>query len=124
MRIDRSEHNNKIDDEIIAEIRRAQFVVADFSCGADGARGGVYFEAGFAAGLGKPVVYSVRKADLGKLHFDTRQINHIDWNDSTDLLTRLTNRIEATIGRRIWGAPPRSPFRAREKLCVSAVITA
>ena len=29
LRIDRKEHNNKIDDEIIAEIRRSRFLIAD-----------------------------------------------------------------------------------------------
>src|SRR5713226_6100899 len=39
------QHNNRIDDEIIAMIRRSRFVVADFTHGdKDGARGGVYFE--------------------------------------------------------------------------------
>ena len=42
LRIDRKEHINKIDDEIIEEIRRSRFVVADFTQGPDGARGGVY----------------------------------------------------------------------------------
>jgi len=37
VRIDQQEHNNKIDDEIIAEIRRSRFVVADFTQGDDGA---------------------------------------------------------------------------------------
>ena len=46
MRIDRHEHVNKIDDEIIAEIRRARFVVADFTHGDTGGRGSVYYEAG------------------------------------------------------------------------------
>lgn len=66
LRIDRKEHGNKIDDEIIAEIRRSRFVVADFTCetvGMNGsaralARGGVYYEAGFAQGLGIPVIWS------------------------------------------------------------------
>ena len=31
VRIDRKDHNNKIDDEIIAEIRRSRFLVADFT---------------------------------------------------------------------------------------------
>lgn len=41
LRIDRKEHVNKIDDEIIAEIRRSRFLVADFTQGESGARGGV-----------------------------------------------------------------------------------
>ena len=57
VRIDEKEHTNKIDDEIIAEIRRSRFVVADFTQGKDGARGGVYYEAGFAHGLGIEVIF-------------------------------------------------------------------
>jgi hypothetical protein len=45
-RIDQHEHVNRIDDEIVAMIRRSRFVVADFT----GQRGGVYFEAGYALG--------------------------------------------------------------------------
>src|SRR5690606_9953583 len=44
LRIDQKDHNNKIDDEIIAEIRRSRFVIADFTQGDSGARGGVYYE--------------------------------------------------------------------------------
>ncbi len=36
LRIDRKEHLNKIDDEIIAEIRRSRFLVADFTQGEAG----------------------------------------------------------------------------------------
>ncbi len=51
-RIDWKEHVSKIDDEIIAEIRRSHFSLADFTHGKKGARGGVYYEAGFVCGLG------------------------------------------------------------------------
>jgi nucleoside 2-deoxyribosyltransferase len=98
MRIDRKEHLNKIDDEIIAEIRRSRFVVADFTCEPDKARGGVYFEAGFARGQGIPVVWTCRKDSLESVHFDTRQFNHIVWESVEDLYTQLKNRIEAVIG--------------------------
>jgi hypothetical protein len=40
VRIDKMEHNNKIGDEIIAEIRRSRFLVADFTCQAGKVRGG------------------------------------------------------------------------------------
>lgn len=39
VRIDRKPDVNKIDDDIIAEIRRSRFLVADFTHGKDGARG-------------------------------------------------------------------------------------
>lgn len=45
IRIDNKEHSNKIDDEIIAEIRRSRFMVADFTCEKNRVRGGVYYEA-------------------------------------------------------------------------------
>jgi len=56
LRIDQKEHNNKIDDEIIPEIKRSKFIVADFTSEPDKPRGGVYFEAGYAMGMGIPVV--------------------------------------------------------------------
>ena len=98
VRIDRKEHVNKIDDEIVAEIRRARFVVADFTHGDTGARGGVYYEAGFAHGLGIPVIFSCRKDRLEEAHFDTRQYNHIVWETPEELRDRLAKRIAAVLG--------------------------
>jgi hypothetical protein len=98
VRIDGKEHNNKIDDEIIAEIRRSRFVVADFTHGAGGPRGGVYYEAGFAHGLGKHVIFCCKDDNLSQVHFDTRQYNHIVWSTSEDLRRRLAIRISATLG--------------------------
>lgn len=93
LRIDNKEHNNKICDEIIAEIRRSQCVIADFT----GHRGGVYFEAGFAMGLGIPVIWLVEEKEIGNIHFDTRQYSHIAYKDENDLYARLKARILATI---------------------------
>ena len=52
LRVDRSQHNDNINDKIMAGIRQAQFMVADFTR----QRQNVYFEAGLALGLGRPVV--------------------------------------------------------------------
>ena len=99
-RIDRKEHLNKIDDEIIAGLRRARFVVADFTHGDDGARGGVYYEAGFAHGRNIPVIFTCRKDVFEKVHFDTRQYNHIVWEGEklNEFRSKLTQRICAVIG--------------------------
>jgi hypothetical protein len=117
-RIDNVEHNNKVDDEIVAEIRKSRFVVADFTAGycqqcatcekrgttehpchdMYRARGGVYFEAGLAMGLGIPVIWTAQENQEKQIHFDTRQYNHIFYKDAEDLKERLKNRIEATIG--------------------------
>jgi hypothetical protein len=98
VRIDKKEHNNKIDDEILAEIRRSRFLVADFTCEPKNVRGGVYYEAGFAQGLGIPVIWTCKDTSLADLHFDTRQYSHIVWKTPADLLVQLRNRIGATIG--------------------------
>ena len=98
VRIDRKEHVNKICDEIVAEIRRARFVVADFTHGDSGASGGVYYEAGFAHGLNIPVICTCRTDVFKDLHFDTRQFNHIEWNDPEELQRKLLERITAVIG--------------------------
>ena len=94
VRVDSVEHVGKIDDEIIAQIRRSRFIVADFT----GQRGGVYFEAGFALGLNLPVFWTCRQDEIELLHFDIRQFNCIDWTAPADLATRLQRRIEAVIG--------------------------
>lgn len=98
VRIDKKEHINKIDDEIIGEIRRSKFLISDFTSAPGCPRGGVYFEAGFAFGLNKPVIWTCRKDLIGEVHFDTRQYNHIVWSTPDELRTALSNRIGAVIG--------------------------
>ena len=100
IKINRSEHNNKIDDQIVSEIRRSRFVVADFTHGDSGPRGGVYYEAGFAHGLNIPVIFTCRRDAINEVHFDTRQYNHILWDPDKlmDFREALMNRISATIG--------------------------
>ena len=95
VRVDKIEHVNHIDDEIIARIRGSKFLVSDFT----GQRNGVYFEAGFMLGLGRPVIWLCEKEDLKNVHFDTRQYNTIDYKDAEDLCIRLQFRIEAILGK-------------------------
>ena len=98
LRIDRRDFIGKIDDEIIAQIRRSGFLVADFTQGDDGVRGGVYYEAGFAHGLGLPVIFTCHRGSIGKLHFDTRQFNHIVWESPSELQRQLIHRIGSVLG--------------------------
>jgi len=93
MRIDELQHNDKIDDKIVAELRRSGLLIADFT----GHRGGVYFEAGYGLGRGIPVIWSCRLDDVEKAHFDTRQFNHLTWTTPDDLREKLANRIRATL---------------------------
>jgi hypothetical protein len=113
LRIDNKEHANKIDDEIIAEIRRSRFVVADFTCEKGKVRGGVYYEAGFAAGLSIRVIWTCRKGSIDDLHFDTRQYNHIVWDAPEDLRVKLEARIGAVMGDGPLSKPPNDKYRGR-----------
>ncbi len=76
--------------------KRSRFLVADFTS----QRGGIYFEAGYALGLGLRVIWLVRSDKLKNVHFDTRQYNFIQWDNGewAALQRALKNRIEVTIG--------------------------
>jgi hypothetical protein len=96
LRIDKSEHTNRIDDEIIGQIKRSRFMVADFT----GQRHGVYFEAGMMLGIGRNVIWMCRKEELtaSGLHFDVRQFNFIDYESVGEAKERLYRRILAIEG--------------------------
>ena len=95
-RVDKQEHNKKICDEIIAGIKSSSCVISD----ATGINAGVYYEAGFAKGIGLEVIWTCREDCVKNLHFDTRQYNHIVWKDNDDLKTQLIARIRATLSKR------------------------
>lgn len=95
LRVDMQEFNDKICDYIISQIRKSRFVVADVT----GHRPAVYFEAGYAMGLGLPVIYTCKFGEESRCSFDTRQYNHIVWSSPAELRERLVNRIGATIIR-------------------------
>lgn len=105
LRIDKFEHVNRIDDEIIGQIKRSRFMVADFT----GQRAGVYFEAGLMLGLTRNVIWMCDRKELHDVHFDTRQYNFIDYESTADAKARLFYRILAIEGegpRRLVGLKP------------------
>ena len=91
--IEKEEHNEKICDLVIAEIRSSKFLIADVT----EQKQNVYYEAGFAYGLNKDVIWMCRQDEINNLHFDTRQYNHILWENAENLRIKLINRIKATI---------------------------
>ncbi|WP_276979336.1 hypothetical protein [Flavobacterium filum] len=93
IKIDMKDFNDEIVDEIISEIRKSKFIVADFT----GNRGGVYYEAGFAKGLGLEVIFCCKKDDFKNMHFDVNHKNYIVWETGEDLYNKLRKRISATI---------------------------
>lgn len=95
-RVDMEPHIDRIDAKIVAEIKNSIFVVAEVT----EHKHGVYFEAGYALGRDLPVIWCVRKDDLAKVHFDTRQYNHIVWESTEELKEKLYYTICAVIGKK------------------------
>ena len=92
-RADTDEHNDPIMDRVLADVRRAPFVIAELTEN----NAGVYYEAGFARGLETPVIYCVPGGC--RPHFDVSGINQVRWTDQQELRVRLRDRILGTIGR-------------------------
>jgi len=113
-RIDKEHFTNRIDDEILRRINNCGLLIADFT----GARHGVYFEAGYALGQGKPVIWTCNESWRTKmqteyipngtndpsikeqgwmdtLHFDTKTYPHLTWSDAADLKQKLEDRLSA-----------------------------
>jgi len=95
LRITQKHFNDKICDHIIAEIRQSRFMIADCT----ELRPAVFFEAGYAMGLGLPVIFTCNEGTDIKKCFDTDHYNHIVWKDADDFKNKLKDRILATIGK-------------------------
>ena len=94
-RIDNDRSNlGRIDAKIEAEIKHSRFLVADVT----GGRQGVYYEAGYAMGLGLLVIWSVQSDHKDDMHFDTQQYKHIIWATPEDLAEELEALVIAAIG--------------------------
>ena len=107
--IDDTGFNDFIMDEVIALIRQARFLIADLTCIPEednktkprvsgGVRGGVYWEAGMAYGMGKPVIQTCMAAEESnrRIHFDLNQYRTIFWEDSelTTGIIDLTDHVK------------------------------
>lgn len=94
-RVDEGQPAGLIDDRLRVEIRQCRFLIADLTHENRGA----YWEAGFAEGLGKPVIYTCRKdvfEDKAKgTHFDTNHHLTVTWE--SDKLDDAVEKLKATI---------------------------
>ncbi len=82
-----------INDAIISFIKKSKFLIADFT----EQKHGVYFEAGFALGLKRPVIYTCFQKDFENTHFDTNHYPHIVYQTIDELETKLKTKIQAWI---------------------------
>lgn len=94
-RLDDSQPAGLIDDRLRVEIRQSRFLLADLTHHNKGA----YWEAGFAEGLGKPVIYLCRKDVFDDraqgTHFDTNHHLTVVWDPEN--LGEAAEKLKATI---------------------------
>lgn len=98
-------HTDSITDKILSEIRSCKFVVAELTYH----NRGVYFESGYARGLGKNVFHMVHKdftktnreadAEAKRMHFDIQQVQYRSWETAAEAEEKLYDWINSTIGK-------------------------
>lgn len=96
-------HSNIIDDEIKVEIKKSSFIISDLTYNSRGA----YYEAGYAHGLGKPVIFTIgnnylnsaKKNKKDRIHFDASHYQYYTWINNEKgikaFAKKLINRILA-----------------------------
>lgn len=99
--VNREVHNELIDLKIYELIRESRFMVADLTCN----RQSVYYEVGFAHGLGLEVILTCRNDHLKdpndefkKVHFDLNHRNILTWNDCDELAEKLKDHVYQSFG--------------------------
>lgn len=94
-RLDEHQPAGLIDDRLRVEIRQSRFLIAELT----GQNQGAYWEAGFAEGLGKPVIYTCRRDVFENKstapHFDTNHHLTVVW--TVEQLSEASEKLKATI---------------------------
>ncbi|MEZ4814320.1 MAG: hypothetical protein R3A80_03825 [Bdellovibrionota bacterium] len=97
-------HTGNITDKIISEIKSCKFLIAEFTYH----NRGVYFESGYARGLGKEVFHVVMDGfteqapefdkENKRIHFDLAQVIFRKWKRADELENELYDWIKALVG--------------------------
>jgi hypothetical protein len=97
VRLDERPKAGLIDDRLRVEILTSRFLISDLTHGNHGA----YWEAGFAEGKGKPVIYTCRRSyfDENGTHFDASHHLTVRWEPENlhEAAHELTATIRATL---------------------------
>jgi hypothetical protein len=93
-RIDDVESNDRVTDRILESIRKAEFVIVDLT----NERPNVFFEAGYAHGIGKTPIY-VARAET-KIHFDIKDYPIIFFRNMKELKDGVAKRLVALARKR------------------------
>ena len=91
---DEIEHEGAITDRILDEIEISEFLIADLTH----ERPNVYYEIAHAHARNKRVILFRKKGTV--LHFDVAHRNCPEYENTTELKTRLRNRLEAITNKR------------------------
>lgn len=100
-KLDEEPRAGLIDDRLRLDIRRSRFTIVDLSHGNRGA----YWEAGYAEGLGRPVIYTCRadvfhdKKHENHPHFDANHYLIVPWDPANprEAEEQLVTTIRATL---------------------------
>jgi hypothetical protein len=88
-----------IDYKIRLQVTASRFVIADLTH----ENRGVYFEAGYAEGIGRPVIFTCRtdafNIEIGRPHFDVNHHYCVKWDDPpfADQIEELSTTIRAAL---------------------------
>lgn len=91
-RVDQIEHTGRITDKIIECINKAEIVIADLTHN----RPNCYYEAGYAHGIGKNVVFTAREKT--ELQFDLKDYPVIFYPNMSILKKKLLKRLKVIKG--------------------------
>ncbi len=98
-RVDDEPKPGLIDVHMRLQIKQARFLIVELTH----ANSGAYWEAGYAEGLGKPVIYTLKES-TDKAHFDVDHSLRIVW--SPDKVDDALKRLKATIRNELSDATP------------------
>lgn len=110
---DEYDYTGNIMDFVLSSIKQCKFVIADFTCIPEqiidksvkgGVRGGVYYEAGYAKGIGLQVIHLCKNDEESKLrlHFDIAQDNTLFWEDEDVEINKIRDMRERQSENKVY----------------------
>jgi len=93
-RVDEPQYNERITDRVLESIRKAEYVIVDLT----NSKPNVFYEAGYAQGLGKIPIYVARHGT--KLEFDLKDYPVIFFKNMKELKDSLEKRLRGLAEQR------------------------